>query len=194
MQEIEQLLDYCHTYQDTIIRYYASDMVLHIDSDAAYLVAPKARSRISGFYKLSTHPSLCQTPPRNGPIFVECKTLRQVVSSAAEAETAAIFYNARNAIPIRHFLECLGHKQPPTPLKTDNSTAFGYVHNTIQQRKSKSWDMQFHWLRDRENNKQFKIFWHPGNDNDADYTTKHWPTSYHRQIRTKHVRDKPTTL
>ena len=42
------LLDYCCTYTDSKIRYYASDMVLWVDSDAAYLVLPGAKSRIAG--------------------------------------------------------------------------------------------------------------------------------------------------
>ena len=68
-------------------------MVLHIESDAAYLVAPKARSRIGGFYYCgSAHNKPLQIIDNiNGPVYVECKILRSVVSSAAEAETAAIF-------------------------------------------------------------------------------------------------------
>ena len=33
-------MDYLATYPNAYIRYYASDMILNIDSDAAYLVAP----------------------------------------------------------------------------------------------------------------------------------------------------------
>ena len=47
------LLDYLNTYSKAKIRFYASDMKLFVDSDAAYLVAPKAKSRISGYYYLS---------------------------------------------------------------------------------------------------------------------------------------------
>ena len=72
---------------------------------------------------------------------VECKTLRHVVASAAEAETAGVFHNAQMAIPIRTILNALGHVQPPTPLKTDNSTTSGFIHNNIHVRKAKSWDM-----------------------------------------------------
>jgi hypothetical protein len=38
------LLDYAATYPLAIIRYYASDMTLNVDTDAAYLVLPNARS------------------------------------------------------------------------------------------------------------------------------------------------------
>ena len=32
-------MDYAATFPNTYVRYYASDMILNIDSDAAYLVA-----------------------------------------------------------------------------------------------------------------------------------------------------------
>ena len=52
-------------------------------------------------------------------------------SSAAEAETAGVFTNAQLAIPIRYILECLRHPQPPTLIKSDNSTTIGFVNNNI---------------------------------------------------------------
>ena len=36
------------TYSDAYIGFHASDMMLNIDSDAAYLVAPKSRSISAG--------------------------------------------------------------------------------------------------------------------------------------------------
>ena len=183
-------MDYLHTSPDAYIQYYASDMVLHVDSDAAYLVAPKARSRIAGYFQMSDHPNVSKRPKLNGAVLVECKTLRHVVSSSAEAEVAGIFHNATTAIPIRHILTVLGHPQPPTPLKTDNSTATGFVYDNIHQKRSKAWDMRYHWLRDRLTQQQFNIFWEKGVTNDADYFTKHHATSHHRAQRVKYVRDK----
>ena len=98
-------MDYLHTYPDAFLRFYASDMVLHVESDAAYLVAPKARSRIAGYFHLSAHPNKTNNPTINATIQVECKTLRHVVSSSAEAEVAGIFHNATMALPMRHILE-----------------------------------------------------------------------------------------
>ena len=46
----QRLLDYFATYSHVSLRYHRSNMQLHVDSDAAYLVAPKARSRVAGFY------------------------------------------------------------------------------------------------------------------------------------------------
>jgi hypothetical protein len=49
----------------------------------------------------------------------------------------------------------MGHKQPKTQIKTDNSTAFGVFTNNIQPRCTKTMDMHFHWLWCRESQDQF---------------------------------------
>ena len=48
--KVERLTDYAATYPDSYIRYFASDMTLHIDSDDSYLVLPNAQRRIVGYY------------------------------------------------------------------------------------------------------------------------------------------------
>jgi hypothetical protein len=151
---------------------------------------PKARSRIAGYYYLGNHPSTGPHPELNGTILIECKTLKHVVASAAEAETGGIFHNAQMALPIRVILEAMEHPQPATPIKTDNATATGFVYNNINQKKSKSWDMRYYWLRDRENQGHFKVRWERGLDNDADYFTKHHATKHHREMRPRYVKDK----
>ena len=108
-------------------------MILHVDSDAAYLVAPKFRSRIASYFQLSDHPKITKHPKLNGTIIVECKTLRHMVSSSAESKVAGIYHNSRISIPIRQTLQALNHPQPPTPLKTDNSTATGFVYDNIKK-------------------------------------------------------------
>ena len=115
--------------------------------------------------------------------------LSNMSASAAEAETAGLFYNAQTAIPIRRLLTAIGHPQPPTPLKTDNSTALGFVYDNIHQRRSKSWDMRYWWLRDKVNQKQFNIFWQEGAKNNVDYFTKNHPTRHHIEWRPRYVLD-----
>ena len=144
-------MDYAATYPNEVIRHYSSDTVLLVDSDTAYQVLPKAKSRIAGYFYLSDHPSKSNMPMLNAPILGMCKTIRHVASSAAEAETAGVLANAQQAFPIRHALEAgLDHPQPLTPLKSDNSTTTGFVNNNMHQRRSKSWCMRHHWLRDKQ--------------------------------------------
>ncbi len=118
------------------------------------------------------------TPDRkldNGAILIECKTIRHVVTSAAEAETNGVFHNAKTALALRRLLISMGHSQSPTIIRTDNSTTTGFINKNIQMKKSKSWDMNLHWLRDIETLNDFKIVWDKGKTDRADYFTKITP-------------------
>jgi hypothetical protein len=94
---------------------------------------------------------------------------------------------AREAVYIRIILEELGHKQPPTPLQTDNSMAEAVINGKVQPKRTKAMDMRFHWLRDRECQEQFRIYWRPGKLNYTDYWTKHHPTKHHQNIRKEFI-------
>ena len=57
------------------------------------------------------------------------------------------------------------------------------VTNTIKRKRTKAMDMRFHWLTDRQIQKQLQIYWAPGKYNKGDYYTKHFPPTHHKQIR-----------
>jgi hypothetical protein len=84
---------------------------------------------------------------------------------------------------MRQLLAEMGHKQPKTPIQTDNTTACGVVNNNIQPRRTKAMDMRFHWLRCRDSQGQFRYYWGPGINNRADYWTKHHCTAHHIEKR-----------
>ncbi len=100
----------------------------------------------------------CFIPSDNGAILTVAQIMKAVMSSAAEAELAALYINAREAVYIRQILEAMGHKQPPTPIQTDNSTAVGIVNNIILPKATKAMDIRFHWLRCWEAQKLFRFF------------------------------------
>ena len=93
--------------------------------------------------------------------------------NAAEADLGAKFINAREAAPCRKTLQEMRHNQPRTPMQIDNSTAVGVANKNIQPRRTNAMDTRFHWLRDREAQKQFKFYGRPGKLNLADYWTKY---------------------
>ena len=192
-----QLLNYAAANPDAVLRYVASDMVLHVESDASYLSESKARSRYAGYQYLSSRPSatpqLDPIPPFNAAVHVPCKILHEVVSSAAEAELAGLFHNAKEACPLRICLEELGHPQPATPIVTDNSTAVGIANDTIKQKRSKAIDMRFYWVRDRVQQNQFSILWRKGELNKADYFTKHHAAKHHIEMRSTYLHVPGTT-
>ena len=154
-------------------------MKLAAHSDASYLSEPKARSRAGGHFFLS---SSAEIPPNNGAILNIAHIIKHVMASATEAELAALYIVAREAVYIRIILEEMGHKQPATPLQTDNSMAEAVVNGKVQPKRTKAMDMRFHWLRDRECQEQFRIHWRPGKLNYADYWTKHHPAKHHQNI------------
>jgi hypothetical protein len=134
-----QLLDYLETHPDATISYHASDMILHIHSDASYLSVSE--------------------DTLNGSILNVASVIKNMVASAAESEVVACFQNAQSGAPLRVTITELGHIQPATPLRTDNSTAFGILNETIKQKRSKSIDMRYHWHTDRVRQKQFDVYW-----------------------------------
>jgi hypothetical protein len=139
---INQLLDYLATHPDATIRYHASEMILHIHSDASYLSVSNARSRLGGLFLCGDKSP--QEDNLNGSILNVASVIKNVVASAAESEVGACFQNAQSGAPLRVTLAELGHIQPPTPLHTDNSTAFGILNETKKQTTSKA-IMSFIW-------------------------------------------------
>ena len=182
-----QLLDYCHTHPDARIRYYASDMLLRIHSDASYLSEPEARSRAGGYFYLGNATEDATAQYLNGPIHIVATIIKHVMASAAEAELGALYMNAKEGTVIRNTLKEMGHPQGPTPIQTDNSTANKITNNACKQQRSKAIDMRFYWLHDRIQQKQFNVFWRPGIENRADYYTKHHAPIHHQRMRPQYL-------
>ena len=167
-------------------------MILQVYSDAAYLVAPNAQSRAGGYHFLGTN----DRTQFNAPVLILACIIKNVMASAAEAEIGSLYMNAREAVPLRICLDNLGHKQPPTPLITDNITACGIIRGTMKQKMMKAIDMRFNWLKCCVEQKQFDIIWEPGTQNLADYYTKFHSGAHHRRLRPLYLyeKDSPTTM
>jgi hypothetical protein len=158
-------------------------LVNSIHSDAGYLNEANARSHAGGHNYLSDKQPF---PPNNRAILTVSEIIKAVMSSAAEAELSALYDNSCKGVEMLNMLEELGHRQPPTPIQTDNSTAESIINSHVQPKRTKAMDMHFHWLRDRSiNQNQFQFFWRPGHTNLANYWTKHHPANQHRNMRRK---------
>jgi hypothetical protein len=183
-EKINQLLDYCATYPNDGITYRASDMILAAHADAAYLNVKNSRSRAGAHIMCTENDPI---PSHNGPILTIAQIIKFVMSSAAEAETAALFICAKEMIPLRQSLIEMGWPQPKSPIQTDNTTALGVANKTIIAKKMKSMDMRLWWLRCRESQGQFRYFWGPGPTSLADYPSKAHPDIYHESQRPIHA-------
>ena len=118
----------------------------------SYLSEPEARSRAGGHFFMSNN---APVPPNNGAILNVAQIIKNVMSSATEAELGALYIMAKEAVYMRLILKEMGHKQPATPIQTDNSTAEGVVNSKLTPKRTKAMDMRFYWLRDRQTLKQF---------------------------------------
>eukprot|EP00957_Ditylum_brightwellii_P054041 4093472-Ditylum_brightwellii.AAC.1 len=172
MKACHHLLDFVATHPNVTVRYLASDMMLVVHSDASYLSERLAHNRAARHFYLAnkTNKDL-----NNSSILTLSTIIHHVVASASEAELAALFYNAQEAVPLCTTLEEMGQPHPKTPLVTDNSTAHGLTQGTMSTKRSKAMDMRFHWLKDLQCQGQFDILWQRGTANKADYPSKHHP-------------------
>ena len=101
--------------------------------------------------------------------------------------------NAQEAVPERTTLIELGHPQPPSPLKTDNSTADGILNGTVKQKRSKALVMKLCWLKDRAAQGEFPIYWAPGAENLGDNYTKVHAPSHHKKVNPIYLYNKETS-
>ena len=79
-------MDYLHTHPEAVVRFQTSDMILYIESDAAYLVLPQARSRVTSIFHLSN--TTAGRPPLNGAIQDICKTLQLTPTQSSDSTQA----------------------------------------------------------------------------------------------------------
>ena len=70
------------------IRYFAGNMQLAVNSDAAYLVVPGAKIQYTGHFYLESTPNRrnYNDAPHNAAVHTECKILPNIVYSAAKAK------------------------------------------------------------------------------------------------------------
>ena len=194
MEKAKHLLDYLATHHDATIRYRASDMIMNVHSDASYLSESGARSRACGHFFMGWSPKDGDPIKLNGAFFTLCAILRFVVASAAEAELGALFLNCKEGMIFRMALEELGHPQPRTQIHCDNATAVGIANNTVKRQRSRSMDMRYFWVADKEAQDIYDVKWHPGQENLADYQSKHHTGAHHQAVRPWYLHEQSSPL
>ena len=170
-------LSYASKHQNNSITYHACEMILFLHVDASYLSRSHARSVVGGYFFLGNANKPLQI---NGATHVFSSIIPCIVSSAGEAEYAALFAGAQHAASLRTILHDLGYPQPPTIIMCDNTCAIGIATDPIKQKRSKAIDMRFHWVRDRVRQGQFSISYIKSEDNVADYFTKNLNPDMHK--------------
>ena len=173
----QQLFDYVATHPNAGIRYKACDMILAVHTIASYLLEQNGKSRASAHFYLTNHDD---EEFNSGAILRLSSIIKHVMSSASEAELAALYYGCKLAIPICTTLKEMGYPQLKcTMITTGNITAQGLTMGTMTPKASKLMDQCLHWLKCRNAQCQFLYLWHCGIDNWANYASKHHPEKHH---------------
>ena len=140
MEQTLQLLDYIATQEEAVLTYSASDMQLAVHSDASYLSEPQARSRAGGHFFLSNEATI---PANNGAVLNIAHIIKHVVTSATEAELAALYIMAQEAVYIRIVLtekwatsNLRHHCKQTTPQRRQCATA----RYNLNEPKQWTWD------------------------------------------------------
>ncbi len=130
----QQLLNYVATHPNAGIHYKACDMILAVHTSTSYLLKQNSKCCTSAHFYLTNH---ADEEFNNGTIFTLSSIIKHVMSSASEAELAALCYGCKLAVPICTTLEEMGHPQlKRTMITTNNITAQGLTMDTMTLKAS----------------------------------------------------------
>ena len=126
-------------------------------------------------------------PSLDGPVLTIYQIIKNVISSAAEAELSGLFICAKAMVPLRNILMEMGWTLPHLPVQCNNYFAIGVTNKTMVNKMLKSMDMRLWWLLCRYPQDHFRYYWAPGNQNLANHSTNNHPPLYHLYHRPTHT-------
>jgi hypothetical protein len=119
---------------------------------------------------------------QRGILYTNSVILKFVVASTGEAEFGALFHNCQDSIIFWQTLSDMGHPQPKVPVHCDNAMAVRIGNNTIKRQQLRSVEMQYFWVGDKVANNMYTLSWHPGQENLANYQSKHHIGLHHQAV------------
>jgi hypothetical protein len=126
-QAMVDLLNYCASNPDAMHRYHASDMVLYTHSNASYLAELKACSQAGGHHYLGNHPP-AQTRYTMAQYLIFREYFERSWWHQPLRPKLAPCFNGQEATVLE-----LVHPQPPTPMRNDNTMAYGIINDTVSK-------------------------------------------------------------
>ena len=116
-------------------------------------------------------------------IAYDSTTIKRVVTSSTEAECCALVMVAKENIWQRRIVnELTGIPMVPTPVYGDNSASITMLGSGMTKR-SRHYDIEWHYMRDRMDTQEFTMTWVPTEDNLADFFTKKLPRQRFIKLR-----------
>jgi hypothetical protein len=140
------------------------------------------QSRACGHFFMGWMPKDNEPICLNEVFYVGTNILKFVVASAADVELGALYHNCQKGIVFQKILIDVGHPQPKNPVHCDYATAVGIVYNTVKQQHSCSMEIRFFGVYDKCSQDMYTLSWHPGQENLADYQSKHHLGAQHTAV------------
>ena len=137
--EIARFLQYVSKWRNAELIIRASKLVSTAHSDSSYLSKSEGRSRAGVYIYLEDG---LNDIAMNAFINVISAIISTVVSSAIEAEYAALFIVGQAETSIRLKVHDLGYPQDKLEIICDNKCAQGIASGTVKQRRSKAMNMR----------------------------------------------------
>jgi hypothetical protein len=162
--------------------YHTSDMIVNVHSDALCLSEADARSRECMHFFMGWEAKDSDSIKLNCAFFTLCAILCFVFTSTAEAKLGTLFLNCKKGMIFRMTLEELGHPQPKTQVHCNNATTIGIANNTIKRQHLGLMEMRYFWVCDKIAQDAYSVKWHPGQENLADYQSKHHLGPHHQTV------------
>ena len=165
------------------------NVVLHVDSDAAYITMPEAKICNTVHFYLCEWPSpvpVKLSPKRNSPIHTKCKKIRNVVSSSSEAETCGTFNKGKICLPATRYYR-IRAQTTSNSTQSENSTINIFANSGMKTKISNIWDMKLYWLRDKEVLELLRLYWDKNTNNGADYFMNNHPQTHFHPMQPRYI-------
>ena len=156
---INRIFEYLRSNKSNSTTFYASDRVLRVQTDGAYLSLPNSGSTSGVVMYLGNK---TDTNLMNGLVAYCSATIKFIVSSTGECEYASAFLGAKMAESLSLVLTDLGFQQEAIDITVDNTCVKGLADHTTKQKCTRHINMRINWLRDRVRQGKFTITWRPG--------------------------------
>ena len=102
IDKAKYFLYYAESHPDFILSYILINMVLASHRDTCYLTKPKARIRAGGHFFMSKN---AENPANNRAVFTIALIIKNVITSAEDAEIGALYINSWQVISAQTTVE-----------------------------------------------------------------------------------------
>ena len=148
------------------------------------------KSRAVGYHSLPHH-TICKPhfssntppPPFNGPIHIECTTMKNVPIAPWRRNWGHCLSTTNMGGALRISLHEMGNPQPPTPVVTNSAPRYGFVNENIVLCRFRTVYMRFCWFPYRFIQGQYLVYWRSGKKTFDNYFTENHLSKHHRSVR-----------